>query len=344
METKKLGLVGCGRISSKHFSAIAQIEGAEIISCCDIIEQRAIEVAREHGIKSVYTSYDKMLIDEKLDAILICTPSGMHPEMGIKAAEKGIHVITEKPMGISLAAADELVKACDANQVQLFVVKQNRLNPAIQLLRKAINKGRFGKIFSLNATVRWSRPQNYYDQAKWRGTWEFDGGAFMNQASHYMDLIQWLGGPVDSVMAMTATLDHNIETEDMGTGIIRFRNGMLGTVEVTMNIYPRNLEGSITVMGKNGTVKIGGIAVNKVEHWEFKDYDDDDKLIQQCDTNPTSVYGFGHQGYLKNVIDVLHGIGEPETDGREGRKSLEIILAMYESAKNGKRVPLPLKI
>ena len=344
METKKLGLVGCGRISSKHFSAIAQIEGAEIISCCDIIEQRAIEVAREHGIKSVYTSYDKMLIDEKLDAILICTPSGMHPEMGIKAAEKGMHVITEKPMGISLAAADELVKACDANQVQLFVVKQNRLNPAIQLLRKAINKGRFGKIFSLNATVRWSRPQNYYDQAKWRGTWEFDGGAFMNQASHYMDLIQWLGGPVDSVMAMTATLDHNIETEDMGTGIIRFRNGMLGTVEVTMNIYPRNLEGSITVMGKNGTVKIGGIAVNKVEHWEFKDYDDDDKLIQQCDTNPTSVYGFGHQGYLKNVIDVLHGIGEPETDGREGRKSLEIILAMYESAKNGKRVPLPLKI
>lgn len=344
METKKLGLVGCGRISSKHFSAIAQIEGAEIVSCCDIIEQRAIDAAQEHGIKSVYTSYDKMLIDEKLDAVLICTPSGMHPEMGIKAAEKGIHVITEKPMGISLTDADELVKACDANQVQLFVVKQNRLNPAIQLLRKAINKGRFGKIFSLNATVRWSRPQNYYDQAKWRGTWEFDGGAFMNQASHYMDLIQWLGGPVDSVMAMTATLDHNIETEDMGTGIIRFRNGTLGTVEVTMNIFPRNLEGSITVMGKNGTVKIGGIAVNKVEHWEFKDYDDDDKLIQQCDTNPTSVYGFGHLGYLKNVIDVLHGIGEPETDGREGRKSLEIILAMYESAKNGKRVPLPLKI
>ncbi|MDP8220132.1 MAG: Gfo/Idh/MocA family oxidoreductase [Candidatus Stygibacter frigidus] len=344
METKKLGLVGCGRISGKHFSAIAQIEGADIVCCCDIIEQRAQDAALEYGVKSVYTNYDTMLENEQLDAMLICTPSGMHPEMGIKAAEKGIHVITEKPMGISLAAADELVKACDANQVQLFVVKQNRLNPAIQLLRKAIKKGRFGKIFSLNATVRWSRPQNYYDQAKWRGTWEFDGGAFMNQASHYMDLIQWLGGPVDSVMAMTATLDHNIETEDMGTGIIRFRNGTLGTVEVTMNIYPRNLEGSITVMGKNGTVKIGGIAVNKVEHWEFKDYDDDDKLIQQCDTNPTSVYGFGHQGYLKNVIDVLHGIGEPETDGREGRKSLEIILAMYESAKNGKRVPLPLKI
>ena len=344
METKRFGLVGCGRISSKHFSAIAGIDGARIVSCCDIIKQRAVEAAKQYGVETAYTSYNEMLENEQLDAILICTPSGMHPEMGIKAARKGLHVITEKPMGISLAAADELVKECDANQVDLFVVKQNRLNPAIQLLKQAIDKGRFGTIFSLNATVRWSRPQSYYDQAKWRGTWEFDGGAFMNQASHYMDLIQWLGGPVDSVMSMTATLDHKIETEDIGTGIIRFRNGTLGTVEVTMNIFPRNLEGSITVMGKNGTVKIGGIAVNKVEHWEFKDYDDDDKLIQQCDTNPTSVYGFGHEGYLRNVVDVLHGNGEPQTDGREGRKSLEIILAMYESAKNGKRVPLPLKI
>jgi UDP-N-acetyl-2-amino-2-deoxyglucuronate dehydrogenase len=236
------------------------------------------------------------------------------------------------------------VKACDENQVLLFVVKQNRLNPAIQILKKAIDKGRFGKIFSLNATVRWARPQNYYDQAKWRGTWEFDGGAFMNQASHYMDLIQWLGGPVESVMAMTATMNHNIETEDMGTGIIRFRNGTLGTVEVTMNIFPRNLEGSITVMGETGTVKVGGIAVNKVEHWEFKDYDDDDKMIHQYTTNPSSVYGFGHLGFLQGVVDVLQGKGEPQTDGREGRKSLEIILAMYESAKSGKRVPLPLKI
>ena len=340
----KVALVGCGRISKNHFGSIEKhADNVELVAVCETDRQLLSEMEEKFKVPAFH-NYDDLLAKANADLIILCTPSGMHPEMGIKAAEKGIHVITEKPMGISLAAADELVKACDANQVQLFVVKQNRLNPAIQLLRKAINKGRFGKIFSLNATVRWSRPQHYYDQAKWRGTWEFDGGAFMNQASHYMDLIQWLGGPVDSVMAMTATLDHNIETEDMGTGIIRFRNGMLGTVEVTMNIFPRNLEGSITVMGKKGTVKIGGIAVNKVEHWEFKDYEDDDKLIQQCDTNPTSVYGFGHQGYLKNVIDVLHGIGEPETDGREGRKSLEIILAMYESAKNGKRVPLPLKI
>ncbi len=343
MEIKRFGLVGCGRISGKHFTAISEIDGAEIVSCCDIIKDRVMESARQYEIKKTYLSYEKMLDNEKLDAVLICTPSGMHPAMGIKAAERGYHVITEKPMGISLSGADELVKVCDANQVDLFVVKQNRLNPAIQLLKQAIDKGRFGKIYSLNATVRWSRPQSYYDQAKWRGTWEFDGGAFMNQASHYLDLIQWLGGPVDSVMAMTATLNHNIETEDMGTGIIRFRNGTLGTVEVTMNIYPRNLEGSITVMGENGTVKVGGIAVNKVEHWEFREYDDDDKLVETCTTNPTSVYGNGHTGYLRNVVEVLQGYGEPQTDGREGRKSLEIILAMYESAKSGKRVPLPLK-
>lgn len=339
----RLGLVGCGRISSKHFEAIAQIEGAEIVCCCDVVEERAKQSSEKYGVKSVYTDYDKMLSEEELDAVLICTPSGMHPDMGVKAANKGIHVVTEKPMGISLEKADELVHACDENHVHLFVVKQNRLNPAIVILKRAIDKGRFGRIFSLNATVRWTRPQSYYDLARWRGTWEFDGGAFMNQASHYLDLIQWLGGPVDSVMAMTATLNHSIETEDMGSGLMRFRNASLGTVEVTMNIFPRNYEGSITVMGEHGTVKIGGIAVNKVEHWEFKEYDDDDKEIQNCTTNPTSVYGFGHQGYLQNVVDVLKGTDEPHTDGREGRKSLEIILAMYESAKTGKRIPLPLK-
>jgi UDP-N-acetyl-2-amino-2-deoxyglucuronate dehydrogenase len=343
MEMKKIGLVGCGRISSKHFEAIAEIEGAEIISCCDIMKERAEETAQKYGIKNYYTDYERMLTTEGLDAILICTPSGMHPDMGIKAAGQGIHVITEKPMGITLEKADALVHACDENSVHLFVVKQNRLNPAIVLLKKAIDKGRFGRIFSLNATVRWNRPQSYYDLARWRGTWEFDGGAFMNQASHYIDLIQWLGGPVDSVMAMTATLNHTIETEDMGSGIIRFRNGALGTLEVSMNIFPRNYEGSITVMGEFGTVKIGGIAVNKVEHWEFKDYDDDDKDINTSGTSPSSVYGFGHSAFLQNVVDVLHGCGKPHTDGREGRKSLEIILAMYESAKSGKRIPLPLR-
>ena len=343
MNNIKFGLIGCGRISAKHFEAIAQIENAEIISCCDIIEKKAKETSEKHNIKTYYKDYKKMLDTEKLDAVLICTPSGLHPQMGIEAANRKINVVTEKPMAITLKSADELVKVCDLNEVELFVVKQNRLNPSIQLLKKAIDKGRFGRLFSANATVRWTRPQNYYDMSKWRGTWEFDGGAFMNQASHYFDLINWLMGPVESVMSFTATLNHDIETEDQGAGIIHFRNGAIGVIEVTMNTYPKNYEGSITIMGENGTVKIGGVAVNKVEHWEFKDYDDDDKLIETVETNPTSVYGFGHLGYLKDVVEVLQGNGKPKTDGRSGRKSLELILAMYASARTGKKIAIPLK-
>jgi len=343
MKKIKFGLIGCGRISAKHFEAVAEIENAEIIACADIIESRAKEAAEKYQINAFYKDYIEMLEKEKPNAVLICTPSGLHPQIGIEAAKRKIHVVTEKPMAIDLRSADNLVQACDENGVQLFVVKQNRLNPPIQLLRKAIEKGRFGKLYNANATVRWTRPQSYYDMAKWRGTWEFDGGAFMNQASHYFDLIRWMMGPVESVMAFTATLNHTIEAEDEGVGIIRFRNNALGVVEVTMNTFPKNYEGSLTIMGETGMVKIGGIAVNKVECWEFKDYDDDDRLIETAQTNPTSVYGFGHRGYLQHVVDALRGNREPDIDGREGRKSLELILAMYESAKIGKRIALPLK-
>ena len=177
--------------------------------------------------------------------------------------------------------------------------------------------------------------------AKWRGTWEFDGGAFMNQASHYIDIIQWLMGPVERVSFFTGTLARHIEAEDTGASIMKFRNGAMGVIQVTMLTYPKNWEGSITVIGEKGTVKIGGIAVNKIEKWEFSDYDDDDKLILESDYETKSVYGFGHIGYYKNVIDVLESKAEPETDGRSGRKSLELILAFYESAKKGKSIALP---
>jgi UDP-N-acetyl-2-amino-2-deoxyglucuronate dehydrogenase len=228
--------------------------------------------------------------------------------------------------------------------VHLFVVKQNRLNPPIVLLKRALDKGRFGRIYMANCTVRWTRPQEYYDQAPWRGTWEFDGGAFMNQASHYVDLMQWFMGPVESVMAKTATMARRIEAEDSGVAIMKFRSGAIGTIEVTMLTYPKNLEGSFTIIGEKGTVRIGGVAVNKVEHWQFADYDDDDKLIEQAATNPTSVYGFGHEGYYRNAVPVLRGTAQPDTDGRAGRKSLELILGIYESAKTGRDVPLPLRV
>jgi UDP-N-acetyl-2-amino-2-deoxyglucuronate dehydrogenase len=338
----RIALVGCGRISRNHFEALQRIQGLELSALCDIDAERAQAAGTTYGVPW-FRSYEEMLSRAECDAVTIATPSSLHPTQGILAARAGKHVITEKPMAISLTAADDLVQACDAAGVHLFVVKQNRLNPSIQLLKRAVDRERFGRIYMANCTVRWSRPQEYYDQAPWRGTWEFDGGAFMNQASHYVDLIQWLVGPVESVMAKTATLARRIETEDSGIAILKFRSGALGTIEVTMLTYPRNLEGSITILGERGTVKIGGTAVNRVEHWTFADYDDDDKLVEAASTNPPNVYGYGHEQYYRNVLAVLRGQAKPDTDGRAGRKSLELILGIYESAKTGREVPLPLR-
>ena len=339
----RIALVGCGRISRSHFDALAKIDGLTLSAVCDSDPERAEQAGTANGVPW-FRSYEEMLAGAESDVVAICTPSGLHPRQGILAARAGKHVVSEKPMAISLAAADELVQACDDAGVHLFVVKQNRLNPAVQLLRRALDKGRFGRLYMANCTVRWARPQEYYDSAPWRGTWEFDGGAFMNQASHYVDLIQWLVGPVESVVAKTATLARRIETEDSGAAVLKFRSGALGVIEVTMLTYPRNLEGSITLLGEKGSVKIGGTAVNKVEHWMFQDYDDDDKLIEAAATNPPNVYGFGHEAYYRNVLSVLRGQARPDTDGRAGRKSLELILGIYESAKTGREVPLPLKV
>jgi UDP-N-acetyl-2-amino-2-deoxyglucuronate dehydrogenase len=337
----RVALAGCGRISRNHFDAIAKIDGLQLAAVCDSAPERATEAGQRFGVPA-FESFDEMIASVACDAVSLCTPSGLHPKHGILAARAGKHVICEKPMAITLDDADALVRECDEAGVQLFVVKQNRLNPAIQLLRRAIDRGRFGRIYLANTTVRWTRPQEYYDQAPWRGTWEFDGGAIMNQASHYVDLIQWLVGPVESVMAKTATLARRIEAEDTGIAVLRFRSGALGVIEVTMLTYPRNLEGSITILGERGTVKVGGTAVNRVEQWTFADYDDDDKLVESAATNPPTVYGFGHEGYYRNVLAVLRGQAKAETDGRAGRKSLELILGIYESAKTGRDVSLPL--
>jgi len=337
-----VALVGCGRISKNHFDAIRNVDGLRLSAVSDSVEERARAAGEEQGVPW-YTSYAEMLAKADSDVVTIATPSGMHSAQGIAAAKAGKHVITEKPMSITLEQADALVDATDSAGVRLFVVKQNRLNPSVQLLKRAVDKGRFGRIYLANTTVRWNRPQEYYDAAPWRGTWEFDGGAFMNQASHYVDLIQWLMGPVESVVAKTATQARRIEAEDSGVAVVKFRSGALGVIEVNVLTHPRNWEGSITIVGEKGTAKIGGTAVNKVEHWDFAEYDDDDKLIEAAATSPPSVYGFGHEGYYRNVLSVLRGEAQPETDGRAGRKSLELILGIYESAKTGRDVPLPLR-
>jgi UDP-N-acetyl-2-amino-2-deoxyglucuronate dehydrogenase len=341
-KTFRIALVGCGRISANHVAAIERIDGLELVAACDELEDRARAVSEPRKLPW-FTTCEKMLADVDCDVVAIASPSGFHPAHGVLAARAGKHVVTEKPMAITLRGADDLVQACDTAKVHLFVVKQNRLNAPVQMLKRAVDNGRFGRIYLANCTVRWARPQEYYDQAPWRGTWELDGGAFMNQASHYVDLMQWVVGPVESVMAKTATLARRIETEDSGIAILRFRSGALGSIEVTVLAYPQNIEGSITVLGERGAVKVGGTAVNKMEHWTFADADPDDKRVWSLDTEPLDVYGYGHVGYYRNVLSVLRGETTPETDGRAGRESLELILGIHESAKTGRDIPLPLR-
>ena len=340
----RLVLVGCGRISERHFEAIDEHPDLMLVGVCDEMPERARAAGERYGVPA-FPTYATMLAETSAQAAVICTPSGLHPRHGIAAAQRGLHVICEKPMATRLEEADLLVKACDDAGVHLFVVKQNRLTPGIQLLKRAVDLGRFGRVYMASVRVFWNRPQSYYDMARWRGTWELDGGAFMNQASHYVDLMQWLMGPVESVSAKIATLARRIETEDTGAAILRFRSGALGVLETTMLTYPRNLEGSITVLGERGTVQISGTALNRVTQWQFAEYHDDDREAEALSVapDPLSVYGSGHRPYYDNVVKVLRGEAAPGTDGREGRKSLELILGIYESARTGKDIPLPLR-
>ncbi len=342
-------LIGCGRISKNHLTALRDnAERLELVAACDLVPERVQAVATAWPGVRPYTDLAAMLREVSADLALIGTPSGLHPQHAIQAAEAGLHVVSEKPMAITLDAADAMIRACDQHQRHLFVIKQNRLNATVQLLRRAIDKGRFGRLYFSEVNVFWTRPQSYYDDAKWRGTWELDGGAFMNQASHYVDMMHWLVGEVESVSAVTATLARRIETEDTGAAVLRFRSGAIGTINVTMLSFPRNLEGSILLLGEKGTVKIGGTALNKIETWEFAEYDDDDKQVAAVDyalpTGPGAVYGFGHSAYLGNVVRALDGQGDAITDGRAGRKSLELILAIYQAARDKAPVSLPLKL
>lgn len=338
----RLALVGCGRISANHFAAMEQhADRVEIVDVCDINAAALEKAVQRTGAKG-HSSLTEMLKTTAADLVVLTTPSGMHPDQAIEVAESGRHVMTEKPMATRWHDGLRMVKACDDAHVRLFVVKQNRRNATLQLLKRAVEQKRFGRIYMVNLNVFWTRPQDYYDSAKWRGTWEFDGGAFMNQASHYVDLLDWLIGPIESLQSYTATLARDIEVEDTGVVSVKWRSGALGSMNVTMLTYPKNLEGSITILGEKGTVRVGGVAVNEIQHWEFAEPSEDDELVKQASYETTSVYGFGHPLYYDNVINVLRGEASPETDGREGLKSLETLIALYLSARDGHRVALPL--
>ena len=338
----RIGLVGCGRISKNHFASFEKhAQNLELVAVCEVDPYLLETYTSQHKVPG-YVDMVDMLSNEEIDLVVLCTPSGLHSQQALIVANRGIHVLTEKPMATSWRDGLAMVKACDEACVNLFVVKQNRLNATLQLLKRAINEKRFGKIHIVHLNVFWSRPQSYYDQGNgWRGTWEFDGGAFMNQASHYVDLLDWLIGPVEKVQAMMSTT-RDIEVEDTGVLNVKWRNGALGSMSVTMLTYPENFEGSITILGEKGTVKIGGVAVNKIQTWKFEDQRDYDASVESANYQTTSVYGYGHPLYYKNVVEVMRGRAKPDTDGREGLKSLELLVAAYMSARDGQTVGLPL--
>ena len=339
----RIAVIGAGRIAKNHFGAIQQhTDHLELTAVCDTNPERLKTVSEEHSAPGYRSLKDLLTSKDKPDIVTLCTPSGLHPEQAILAAEHGVHVMTEKPMATRWQDGVRMVRACDEAGVHLFVVKQNRRNATLQLLKRAVSEKRFGRIHMVHMNVFWTRPQAYYDQDKWRGTWEFDGGAFMNQASHYVDLFDWLIGPVEKVQAMVST-HRDIEVEDTGVLNVRWRNGALGSMAVTMLTYPKNLEGSIAILGEKGSVRVGGVAVNDIQLWEFDEPRDYDEDVKAANYETTSVYGFGHPLYYKNVVDVMRGDAAPETDGREGLRSLELLIAAYLSARDGQTVSLPLE-
>ncbi|MDH3972699.1 MAG: Gfo/Idh/MocA family oxidoreductase [Deltaproteobacteria bacterium] len=342
-EKLKFAFIGCGRIAKRHAQILSVMDDVKLVAVCDIINDRARSFSTEYDVPC-YTDYHKMLKDEDIDVVSVLTPSGSHAEIGIDVAKTGRHVIVEKPMALRLEDADALTAACSVNKVELFVVKQNRYNLPVIKLREAIDGGRFGKLVLGTVRVRWCRRQDYYDQDAWRGTWAMDGGVFTNQASHHIDLLQWMMGPVESVMAKTGTMLTNIETEDTGVAILKFQNGALGVIEATTCTRPKDLEGSISVLGEKGSVEIAGFAVNKMKIWNFEEpLDGDEEVIEKYAQNPPDVYGFGHNEFLRNVVDCIKDGRHSIIDGLEGRKSLELINAIYESVETGREVFLRFK-
>ncbi len=333
-------LIGCGRIAKKHAELLGNslISDAKLVAVCDIVEEKAKKTAEQYAVP-YYTDMDTMMQSETIDVVVILTESGNHAKHTIRLAKYGKHIIVEKPMALRLDDADEMIKACAENNCKLFVVKQNRFNLPVVQLRKALEQGRFGKLIMGTIRVRWSRNQNYYDQDKWRGTWALDGGVLTNQASHHVDLLQWMMGEVESVYAKSTTALANIETEDTAVVILKFRNGALGLIEATTAVRPKDLEGSITILGENGTVEIGGFAVNEIRHWNFVQPIESDKdTKEKYSVNPPTVYGFGHFEYYNDVVNSVLNNTKSLIDGFEGKKSLELISAIYESIETGQEV------
>lgn len=334
MPPVRFALIGCGRIAPRHAQSLRDLApDAQLVAVADVIETRARHLAHEYAVSHVETDYRYLLNRADVDAVCICTPSGLHAEMGIAAAQAGKHVIVEKPMAMTLESADALIAACEAARVSLTVVLQNRYNPPMQAVRRLVTAGKLGQLLLGNATVRWYRPQSYYEDG-WHGTRHMDGGALMNQSIHHIDALQWLMGEVTSVFAHTATLAHRMEMEDVGVATWKFASGALGSIEGSTLTYPENLEGSVALFGTHGSVKVGGTALNRTVFWKVEgELEQERQMLAMEAVDPPSVYGYSHRAVLADTIQAIREGRPSQTHGREGRRSLALVLAMYESAQ-----------
>jgi len=339
----RFALVGCGRIAVRHAELLGaqHVPGAELAAVCDLDIAKARDLGTKHGVPYFDSIGSMMSSETPIDAVSVLTESGNHASNVLELAPFGLPLLVEKPMALTLDDADAMIRACAENDARLFVVKQNRFNVPIVKVRDALESGRFGKMVMGTVRVRWCRPQEYYDQADWRGTWALDGGVLTNQASHHIDVLEWMLGEVESVFAMSRTALVDIETEDTAVVVLRFASGALGVIEATTATRPTDLEGSLSLLGENGTVVVGGFALNELQTWRFKDGpDDEEEMASKFSVNPPDVYGFGHRTYYEHVVDCLQS-GRPQlVDGLEGRKSLELISAIYESIETGTEISL----
>jgi len=335
----KFGLIGCGRVAPRHAQSISELPGATLVAVADVKTSRADRFAQEYDAVA-YGDYHRLLDCHDIDVVNICTPSGLHAEMAIEAMTAGKDVIVEKPMALSLEDANRMIGVARATGRKLCVVLQNRYNPPMQELRGVVDSGRIGRLLLGNVTVRWYRPQSYYED-EWHGTWAMDGGALMNQSIHHIDALQWFLGPPASVFAYTATLAHRMETEDAGVAVIRFRSGAMGVVEGSTLTYPQNLEGSLALFGERGSLKVGGTALNRKVIWKIQgEMELEQELLTQDQVDPPSVYGTSHKAVIAEMIAAIREDREPPTGGPEARRSIALVLAMYESARTGAPVDM----
>ena len=333
------GLIGCGRVAPRHAQSFAELADARLVAVADVIESRAQRFAKEHRAEA-YGDYRRLLDRRDINAVSICTPSGMHAAIAIEAMQAGKHVIVEKPMAMNLRDADRMIATAEATGVQLCVILQNRYNPPMQDLRRVVDEGKLGRLLLGNATVRWYRPQEYYEDG-WHGTWAMDGGALMNQSIHHIDALQWLMGDVESVFAYTATLAHRMEAEDVGVVVLRFKSGALGTIEGSTVTYPENLEGSVALFGERGSVKVGGTALNRKVIWKIEgELEHERESLTRDQVDPPSVYGTSHKHVIADMLAAIRENRAPRTNGRGARKSVALVLAIYESARTGKPVQM----